>query len=490
MDYCFDIEWVQENCVPVYINVNVHFFLDDNCQGTIASADYVDGNLNPQNAFNLAETMINDANQFFETMSENPEGYNYQWNSDDHGLPPGEPQCIPIRYVLNGVRIHCDSDAQNTSINFSDFDSYEVNGDNQINIYISNVNGGTNGFASNSSNNAVVENFSPGLLNHELLHAFSVGHTFWSNDGCDDTWDYNWEWDSDCDGQPDISNDKCWNNSPTYNNQDACDTDIFCEEHPCCDWDIQNNNLMTYSGWANNPNYSALTECQITQMLTDISDNMCDYVEDINCGCPPPKAFIGTIPTVDGSMECPTCFYMNGSFNESVYDMSIIDQVGNPVIETGEVFNQVGKYCITPRINKWGRPYWPNGFETGETYTIKLKVYNECGDFHEDELTFTLPSPCGIIVQDDDIKFEFSKISPNPAINSVNIDFNLKSAGQLKIYGVHSTSGNFYGLINKTVFPLQGNQSLSLDISRWHSGVNSLIFEFEEEIYIESLIKR
>ena len=112
---------------------------------------------------------------------------------------------------------------------------------------------------------------------------------------------------------------------------------------------------MTYSAWAGNPDYSALTPCQITQMLTDISDNMCDYVEDINCGCPPPKANIGTLPTVDGSSECPTCFYMNASFNESVYSMEIVDQSGTTIVETGEVFNEAGKYCITPRReNKWG----------------------------------------------------------------------------------------------------------------------------------------
>ena len=64
-DHCFDIEFVQDNCIPVYINVNVHFFLDDNCQGNIATAPGVTGNLNPTNAFEIAEQMINDANAFF-----------------------------------------------------------------------------------------------------------------------------------------------------------------------------------------------------------------------------------------------------------------------------------------------------------------------------------------------------------------------------------------------------------------------------------------
>lgn len=64
-DHCFDIEYVQENCIPVYVNVNVHFFLDDNCQGNIATAPGVTANLNPNNAFEIAEQMVNDANAFF-----------------------------------------------------------------------------------------------------------------------------------------------------------------------------------------------------------------------------------------------------------------------------------------------------------------------------------------------------------------------------------------------------------------------------------------
>lgn len=488
MDFCFDVEWVQENCIPVYINVNVHFFLDDNCQGNIGVADYVQGNLTQQNAFNLAEAMINDANDFFEVMSENDQG---QWNSAAHSTTETDPQCIPIRYVLNGVYIHCDSDAQNTNNNFSDFNSYEVYGSTTMNIYVANVNGGTTGFASNSSNDAVVENFSPGLLNHELAHGFSVGHTFWPNDGCDDTWDYDWEWDLDCDGTPDIHNDKCWNHQPKHNGEDACDTNIFCEEHPCCDWSAQNNNLMTYSAWAGNPDYSALTPCQITQMLTDISDNMCDYVEDINCVCPPPKANIGTLPTVDGSSKCPTCFYMNASFNESVYDMEIVNQSGTTIIETGEVFNEAGKFCITPRINKWGQPYWPNGFQTGHTYTIKLKVWNECGDSHENESTFTLPPPCGIIAQEphEPVKFEFIKLSPNPTSVIVAADYNIKQTGVLNIYGVHHNSNSVYSVVNNANQFVGDEQTIQIDISNWQSGTNAIIFQFEDEIHVENFIK-
>jgi hypothetical protein len=61
---CFNIDSVQANCVPIYINVNVHFFLDDNCEGKLATAPYVTANLNPTNAFNIAEQLIQKSNLF------------------------------------------------------------------------------------------------------------------------------------------------------------------------------------------------------------------------------------------------------------------------------------------------------------------------------------------------------------------------------------------------------------------------------------------
>ena len=32
---CFDIQLVKDECITIYLNVNVHYFLDDNCEGGI-----------------------------------------------------------------------------------------------------------------------------------------------------------------------------------------------------------------------------------------------------------------------------------------------------------------------------------------------------------------------------------------------------------------------------------------------------------------------
>ncbi len=371
-DHCFDIEYVQDNCIPVYINVNVHFFLDDNCQGNIATAPGVNANLNPTNAFEIAEQIINDANAFFEGMSSNSQGLNYQWNTEAHGATTTSSQCIPIRYVLKGTRIHCNTNAQSTGLSFSDFNNSFVNGGTEINIFVSNVNGGANGFTWLNSNGIVTENLSAAVLNHEVGHSLNLDHTFsnWG-DGCDDTWDYDWTWDSDCNESTNASGTNCWSSEPTFNGLNACDLTYFCVAHPCCDWSAQNNNLMAYSAWAANPVYSALTSCQITTMLTNLAEYKCDFIEV--GGCPPPSAFVGTVPQPANSSKCQTCFYLNGSYNESGYELDILRPNGTKIVSTGEVFNEAGKYCISPKYDKWGNPYWPNGFQSGVEYKIHLQ---------------------------------------------------------------------------------------------------------------------
>ncbi|NUQ26117.1 MAG: hypothetical protein HUU34_19375 [Saprospiraceae bacterium] len=34
-NHCFDVGLIQQTCTKVWIRVNVHFFLDDNCDGTL-----------------------------------------------------------------------------------------------------------------------------------------------------------------------------------------------------------------------------------------------------------------------------------------------------------------------------------------------------------------------------------------------------------------------------------------------------------------------
>lgn len=33
---CFDIDSIFQNCIPVYVKVNFHYFVNDNCSGNVS----------------------------------------------------------------------------------------------------------------------------------------------------------------------------------------------------------------------------------------------------------------------------------------------------------------------------------------------------------------------------------------------------------------------------------------------------------------------
>jgi len=317
-------------------------------------------------------------------------------------------------------------------------------------------------------------------------------HTFNnSGDGCADTWDYDWTWDGDCNpNTTNINGTNCWDSNVNYNGQNACDTLLFCSKHPCCEWTAQNNNLMAYSSWAGNPDYSALTPCQINRMLTNLAEYECDFIKV--GGCPPPSAFIGTLPSPPTSTKCQTCFHLNASFNESGYEMDILRPNGTKIISTGEVFTEAGKFCISPRYDKYGNPYWPNGFQSGVEYKMIFKVFNECGDEDEVELKFTLPAICQQVIIDpvpDTPKFVVEGIFPNPSTSFITIKYSPKENGQLKVFGSNLNTLNQYGFIGNSAETVGDNQQFTLDITNWQKGINSLIFEFNGKLNVETVTK-
>jgi hypothetical protein len=489
---CFNINYVMENCTPIYINVNVHFFLDDNCQGNLAFGAGQGGNLNlsPQNAFDLGEEIVNTANNFITDIADNQ-----QWNQEYNGATFSEPQCMPVQYVLNGTYIHCNTDFQNNDNQLAS--TYAVNEGNEINIFVSNIDfpgigTGPNGFA---TNNIYLENFNGGLFNHEMGHVFSLQHTFNGHDNCDDLWNDSWKWDNNCDGIYDLYGKSCWSTdntadnpaTPQTDNSNACDPNIFCHVHPCCEWGEQNNNIMTYSAWAGNGDYAAFTSCQVLEMLKLIADKKCGFIEDIG-GCPPPKAFIGTVPLPANTTECQSCFYFNSSFNESGYEMEIKNSNGGRVTYTGDVFTTAGKFCITPRYDKWGNAYWPNGMQSGEEYSLTLTVFNDCGDQDEMTFSFILPPLCNSQAPGP-IKISLESISPNPSTGLITVKYTTNVNGQLKVYGRNLNSGQDYGLLRNQEEIAGINQEFSLDISTWTTGINTLILEYDGDIIVENVIK-
>jgi hypothetical protein len=143
-------------------------------------------------------------------------------------------------------------------------------------------------------------------------------------------------------------------------------------------------------------------------------------------------------------------------------------------------------------MNKFGQFYWPYGMVAGQTYTLKLKVFNVCGEFNEDKLDFVLPQPCSFIAQEPDepSKYELKSIAPNPASSYVDVQFNLYDQYEITIYAINIATSHSYGIVYQDVHPDQDNQTVQLDISQWASGNIILIFQVENEIQIENIYKQ
>ena len=106
---CLDVEDIVYNCTPVWIAVNVHVFLDDNCEGNIAISDGAfcqDCDLTAENVDVIIEDFIHRANQFAENISDN-----IPWTSEliAVGQDPttATAQCFPYRLLLKGIHVHC-----------------------------------------------------------------------------------------------------------------------------------------------------------------------------------------------------------------------------------------------------------------------------------------------------------------------------------------------------------------------------------------------
>ncbi len=483
LHHCFEVYEVQEGCTPVYVNVNVHYFLDDNCEGLISVAPGEDVPETTAAALARAEVLVSETNAFTAGLMSD------QWGQVTHGVQDTEPKCLPVRFALAGVRFHCDTDAQLVGESFSELNAYVVNGAMEINVFITDISTTANGFAGIGGTKFVVENFEPSNFLHEIAHNFGVRHTFNPNETCPDTWDEEWEWDLDGDGIDNVIVNACWDASPDYNNQDACDTEIFATEHPCCDWFNQNNNIMGYGQWALNVNSAAVTPCQVNQMLEELSENKCDYIEYVG-GCPPPKANINEFLSGFDPIFCRYCFYLNASFDETLYDIVITDAAGNVKLNTGHIYGKAGKYCLTSRsTGKNGELYWQNNLMPEVPYTLKLSVQNDCGQTEVETIDFILPPPCAGHIEVPNEIFFLKGITPNPASSFVNIELEVSGSGQLKIFGSHPTSLTSYGVIYEGYLEESFDHQVQLNISEFYPGVNTLLFEYNGQLIGENIIK-
>ncbi|MCB9285894.1 MAG: hypothetical protein H6560_01150 [Lewinellaceae bacterium] len=508
-NFCFDAEEIQESCIKVWIRINLHFFLDDNCEGTLDPLGIQ--NIPGDDAYELAEDIITRANNALE-------GNYVQWVQDTlWNIQPEDKQdaqCVPLRYVLSGVYVWCSDTAKNTSgFNYDFFQSnFGQNTNSEYNAYFVNVPGNANGVANGEPGNAfTAENFGVGVFNHEMGHVLSIRHSFF-DDGLDDTSEIGFRYDYNCDGDTDdnfpapgvgseLAWRQCWDiltsTDPIYDRSldydgdsmtdypDLCDMPEPCMPYPCCSWLYVNNNIMSYSRYTEC--CAAYTAGQITRILENLStDTYCEYIEEITDDCPPPMANIHVLSNEGSLDDCSYCLYLTASMHDDYYQVDFFKSSGAFLYSTGLLSGPANRFCISKAVIP---PYgYPHGFQPGETYRAVLKVENYCGDGAEEEITFTFEEvDCD--TEDPVGRITITGKYPNPFSSTLQVDFTTEEAGHLEIWLVPAAGGPDV-LTHAEYLASPGTYQRPLSTGQISTGTHYLALCLDGETIAETVIKQ
>ncbi len=488
---CFDVEEVISEQQLVYLPINIHFFLDDYCEGDLAAAPYVTEDMSPERAWQLARKIADDFNQHVEIMNENQQSLNYQWNSTAHNVDPSSAQIIPFRLVLKDVRLHCDSDVQvigGGGANPTSLSPYLENGYEVINIFFTNILGyssNPSGYFTSISGQSIIgiESFESGVLFHEIGHFLSLPHTFENPGFCNDTWRAQWEWDHDCDLDIDATGVFCWNSEPTFEDLNACDSFEFCETHPCCEWVNQNNNFMSYSAWSNNPVYSAVTACQLDKMLTYLANNRCDYLLALDPECPPNSAVVSSLLQVT---DCSFCLDLRGSMNATSYKLEFYELPGMTLVSsTGWIGNSPVNYCFNTAYHKPSGA-WLNGLEPETDYLVVMQTQNECEEIITYEREITTPEDCPGTSVEPAITFT---LAPNPFTSYLDVDYEIDTTRTVSVYAIHPIYGIQSGGERHEGTLGAGQYDFTFNTTAWASGTVYIVFVVDGDAWVAQVVK-
>ncbi len=512
-NFCFDVDYVAENCTPVWLRTQLHFFLEDDCSGTIDPLNQAD--LSGDQAYVKAEALVLAANA---ALADN----NPQWNQVEWGVPESEEAaCIPYRYLLTGVSVHCDSEAKATSgepfhLNNYFQPNFGVAPATHYNVYLVDnhvASGAASAFGGNAF--ATEELHSTALFNHEFGHCLNLFHS-WGFDFVEDTPPISWIYDVNCDG--DVSDffpatnfnedgaNQCWlffhdlnipappsidfDGDGVVDISDPCSVEEPCTEHPCCDWSNINNNVMAYTTYAEC--CGAFTQGQALRALSYLSTpDACSYIEEIGSDCPPPAANIGLLPDEGEQEDCLFCLHFEASVHDDYFRAEFYEVAESeliPMHHTGFVPGPASTFCI-------GRSYRPpfeynNGFEPGKEYRVRLTVTNVCGDEATDEITFWLPEiACSEEQTGDEAPFSFKSIYPNPMTSYLTVGYDVQEAGDLELWFVSLLNQEDAQAIRLQADVAPGSYQDVLQLGSLPAGLYSIVANFNGRLITQTLIK-
>ncbi|MBV6472136.1 MAG: hypothetical protein JPMHGGIA_00389 [Saprospiraceae bacterium] len=505
-DPCIDVEEIMEeldggdHCRLIWINLNVHFFVDDDSTNNLITPK---GHVVSE-ANKLAEDLVNEAN------------YYLYLNEIQINQPGAIKLCNPFQYVLRGVYIHivsspADVDAR-SKINIM-HQTFGVNKASEFNLYISPCDG-CSGAAGGEGGTITYFNLAElggNILNHEWGHTMGIMHS-WREDFLDDTPPIHFDLDRNCDGDyydirekeqqcfgKIISSDPAepgtdgigmsYNSSTErwYNNINDCLETPPCPTSPCCLDEFQNNNVMAY-----NACQCAFTYQQLRKTLMQLLSYKCGYINTIQTdrSCWAPSAFISLPkPGQSDYGYCSTCFDFTASYNDQKHRVKVYELSGGNsilVYDPGWVQSPATTLCF----KNYGLSIGSGRYlKPGTHYRIELTVgrTNDCID----PVTFSRNFTTGTCEPDVYVPpFSEMIISPNPSSGNIQLNYDAFESEEFAIFAVNQANGQVSLLSNSMYATNEGENEYELLVSSLFNGTYTLFMIGIENNHYQTLVKQ
>lgn len=393
---CFDPALTIADSTEVWVKIHVHVYRDDSCRG--AYLPWLPEPLTQAELYPAIGKFIAQANGIMSKLS-------VPWGDEAiFGIPVAErPAYLPLRYYLDGVSVHCDSEAQRWgSSPYRLKERYRV--PDMLNLHFAEWVGKSNAEAEGiggALETFTTEGFSPTITIHESLHLFGLRHAF-EDDGIADTPVKRFQFDFNQDGDlddyfattdpkcPAVGSERQWRScwvivedregGPHYIDYDGdCVNDYTYTsvKHPCSSWIYQSNNILDYSGYNNIYNAPALTVGQVAKAMNNVAEFRCAQLERIGRACPPANPQLYVMNSDDEELK----FFAGLSQNDARYRLSLQKLNGRKVYDTDwqrDTVPDVVTVTYQPRGRKLGRG--GKRLRIGETYTATMTVANVCDE--------------------------------------------------------------------------------------------------------------